>query len=36
MLEKAFKDGRCKKAWDDTAGKFGAKPWATAPAVNRY
>ncbi len=34
-LEKAFQDGRWKKAWDDTAGKFGAELGA-APAVNRY
>jgi glutamate transport system substrate-binding protein len=34
-LEKAYKDGSWKKAWDDTAGKFGAE-LGTAPAVNRY
>ena len=34
-LEKAFADGRWKKAWDDTAGKFGAE-LGTAPTVNRY
>jgi len=34
-LEKAFQDGRWKKAWDDTAGKFGAE-LGTAPTVNRY
>lgn len=34
-LEKAYKDGSWKKAWDDTAGKTGqAAP--TPPAVNRY
>ena len=34
-LEKAFKDGSWKKAWDDTAGKTGvAAP--TPPAVIRY
>jgi glutamate transport system substrate-binding protein len=34
-LEKAYSDGSWKKAWDDTAGKFGAE-LGTAPAVNRY
>ncbi|GAA2670814.1 glutamate ABC transporter substrate-binding protein [Actinoplanes palleronii] len=34
-LETSFKDGSWKKAWDDTAGKFGAE-LGTAPAVNRY
>jgi glutamate transport system substrate-binding protein len=34
-LDKAFKDGSWKKAWDDTAGKFGAE-LGTAPTVNRY
>ncbi|MBO3736112.1 glutamate ABC transporter substrate-binding protein [Actinoplanes flavus] len=34
-LEKAYADGSWKKAWDDTAGKFGAELGA-APAVNRY
>ncbi|MFC8617350.1 glutamate ABC transporter substrate-binding protein [Micromonospora purpureochromogenes] len=34
-LEKAFADGSWKKAWDDTAGKFGAE-LGTAPTVNRY
>ena len=34
-LEKAYGDGSWKKAWDDTAGKFGAE-LGTAPAVNRY
>ncbi|MDY7086257.1 MAG: glutamate ABC transporter substrate-binding protein [Actinomycetota bacterium] len=34
-LEKAYKDGTWKKAWDDTAGKFGAE-LGEAPAVNRY
>ncbi|WP_127497049.1 glutamate ABC transporter substrate-binding protein [Actinoplanes solisilvae] len=34
-LDKAFQDGSWKKAWDDTAGKFGAE-LGTAPAVNRY
>jgi len=34
-LEKAYKDGSWKKAWDDTAGKTGqAAP--TPPPVNRY
>ncbi len=35
LLEKAFADGRWKKAWDDTAGKFGAT-LGDAPALNRY
>jgi glutamate transport system substrate-binding protein len=34
-LEKAFKDGSWKKAWDDTAGKFGAQLGET-PTINRY
>ncbi|WFE34368.1 glutamate ABC transporter substrate-binding protein [Micromonospora sp. WMMD975] len=34
-LEKAFSDGSWKKAWDDTAGKFGAT-LGDAPTVNRY
>lgn len=34
-LEKAYADGSWKKAWDDTAGKFGAE-LGEAPAVNRY
>jgi glutamate transport system substrate-binding protein len=34
-LEKAFKDGSWKKAWDDTAGKFGAQLGET-PTVDRY
>ncbi|WP_320064577.1 glutamate ABC transporter substrate-binding protein [Micromonospora sp. RTGN7] len=34
-LDKAFADGSWKKAWDDTAGKFGAELGA-APTVNRY
>ncbi|WDZ87576.1 glutamate ABC transporter substrate-binding protein [Micromonospora cathayae] len=34
-LEKAFSDGSWKKAWDDTAGKFGAE-LGDAPAINRY
>ncbi|MFI0796560.1 glutamate ABC transporter substrate-binding protein [Micromonospora rubida] len=34
-LEKAFADGSWKKAWDGTAGKFGAE-LGTAPTVNRY
>ena len=34
-LEKAYKDGSWKKAWDDTAGKTG-QPAPTPPAVNRY
>lgn len=35
VLEKAMQDGRWKKAWDDTAGKFGA-PLGDAPTINRY
>jgi glutamate transport system substrate-binding protein len=35
LLEKSFKDGSWKKAWDDTAGKFGAQ-LGDAPTVNRY
>jgi glutamate transport system substrate-binding protein len=35
VLEKIFADGRWKKAWDDTAGKFGAT-LGTAPSLNRY
>jgi glutamate transport system substrate-binding protein len=31
-LEKAYMDGSWKKAWDDTAGKFGAE-LGTAPAI---
>ncbi|MFF5171070.1 glutamate ABC transporter substrate-binding protein [Micromonospora sp. NPDC000089] len=34
-LEKAMQDGRWKKAWDDTAGKFGAE-LGNAPTINRY
>ncbi|MFI5834540.1 glutamate ABC transporter substrate-binding protein [Micromonospora sp. NPDC051300] len=34
-LDKAFQDGSWKKAWDDTAGKFGAT-LGDAPTVNRY
>ncbi|GIF10351.1 glutamate ABC transporter substrate-binding protein [Actinoplanes teichomyceticus] len=34
-LEKSFQDGSWKKAWDDTAGKFGAELGA-APAIDRY
>ncbi|MDI6097527.1 glutamate ABC transporter substrate-binding protein [Actinoplanes sp. NEAU-A12] len=34
-LEKAYADGSWKKAWDGTAGKFGAELGA-APTVNRY
>ncbi|MCX4473773.1 glutamate ABC transporter substrate-binding protein [Micromonospora sp. NBC_01655] len=34
-LEKAFADGSWKKAWDGTAGKFGAE-LGSAPTVNRY
>ncbi|MDG4802211.1 glutamate ABC transporter substrate-binding protein [Micromonospora sp. WMMD980] len=34
-LEKAFSDGSWKKAWDETAGKFGAT-LGDAPTVNRY
>ncbi|MFC4021791.1 glutamate ABC transporter substrate-binding protein [Micromonospora sp. GCM10011542] len=34
-LDKAIADGRWKKAWDDTAGKFGAELGA-APTINRY
>ncbi|MFC7545483.1 glutamate ABC transporter substrate-binding protein [Plantactinospora sp. GCM10030261] len=35
ILEAAFSDGRWKKAWDDTAGKFDAE-LGDAPTVNRY
>lgn len=35
VLEKAMSDGSWKKAWDDTAGKFGAE-LGDAPAINRY
>jgi len=35
VLEKSYKDGSWKKAWDDTAGKFGAQ-LGDAPTVNRY
>jgi glutamate transport system substrate-binding protein len=35
LLEKMFSDGRWKKAWDDTAGKFGAELGET-PTINRY
>jgi glutamate transport system substrate-binding protein len=35
LLEKSFQDGSWKKAWDDTAGKFGAQ-LGSAPTVNRY
>jgi glutamate transport system substrate-binding protein len=34
-LEKSYQDGSWKKAWDDTAGKFGAQ-LGDAPTVNRY
>lgn len=34
-LEKAYADGSWKKAWDDTAGKFGAE-LGDAPTINRY
>lgn len=34
-LEKAIGDGSWKKAWDDTAGKFGAT-LGDPPALNRY
>ncbi|MEU5561727.1 glutamate ABC transporter substrate-binding protein [Micromonospora musae] len=34
-LEKAYGDGSWKKAWDDTAGKFGAE-LGNPPALNRY
>ncbi|GAB3801918.1 glutamate ABC transporter substrate-binding protein [Micromonospora zhanjiangensis] len=34
-LEKMFSDGSWKKAWDDTAGKFGAELGAT-PTIDRY
>ncbi|MFJ8577674.1 glutamate ABC transporter substrate-binding protein [Micromonospora sp. NPDC093277] len=34
-LDKAYQDGSWKKAWDDTAGKFGAT-LGDAPAINRY
>lgn len=35
VLEKAFADGSWQKAWDDTAGKFGAE-LGTPPTVDRY
>ncbi|KKJ99324.1 glutamate ABC transporter substrate-binding protein [Micromonospora sp. HK10] len=35
VLDKAMQDGRWKKAWDDTAGKFGAT-LGDAPTINRY
>lgn len=35
VLEKAFGDGSWKKAWDDTAGKFGAT-LGDPPTLNRY
>jgi glutamate transport system substrate-binding protein len=35
VLDKSYQDGSWKKAWDDTAGKFGAQ-LGTAPTVNRY
>lgn len=35
VLEKAFSDGSWKKAWDDTAGKFGAT-LGDPPTLNRY
>jgi glutamate transport system substrate-binding protein len=35
VLDKSFKDGSWKKAWADTAGKFGAQ-LGDAPTVNRY
>ncbi|MEO3777360.1 glutamate ABC transporter substrate-binding protein [Micromonospora sp. B11E3] len=35
ILEKAFADGSWKKAWDGTAGKFGAE-LGTPPTVVRY
>ena len=35
VLDKSYKDGSWKKAWDDTAGKFGAE-LGSAPTVNRY
>ncbi|TDB97808.1 glutamate ABC transporter substrate-binding protein [Micromonospora fluostatini] len=34
-LEKAYSDGSWKKAWEDTAGKFGAQ-LGDPPAVDRY
>ncbi|TYC04407.1 glutamate ABC transporter substrate-binding protein [Micromonospora sp. WP24] len=34
-LEKAYGDGSWQKAWDDTAGKFGAE-LGSAPTINRY
>jgi glutamate transport system substrate-binding protein len=34
-LEAAYADGSWKKAWDDTAGKFGAE-LGTAPTIDRY
>ncbi|MFU8871329.1 glutamate ABC transporter substrate-binding protein [Micromonospora sp. SL4-19] len=35
VLEKAFQDGSWKKAWDDTAGKFGAT-LGNPPTIDRY
>jgi glutamate transport system substrate-binding protein len=35
VLDKSYQDGSWKKAWDDTAGKFGAQ-LGSAPTVNRY
>jgi glutamate transport system substrate-binding protein len=35
VLEKAYADGTWKKAWDDTAGKFGAE-LGSPPAIERY
>jgi glutamate transport system substrate-binding protein len=36
VLEKAFSDGRYKKAWDDTAGKIANTELPAPPAINRY
>jgi glutamate transport system substrate-binding protein len=36
VLEKAYADGRYKKAWEDTAGKIPNAELPAAPAVQRY
>jgi glutamate transport system substrate-binding protein len=36
VLEKAFGDGRYKKAWDDTAGKIKDAKLPSPPAIDRY
>ena len=35
VLDRSYKDGEWKRAWDATAGKFGARA-GSPPAVNRY